>query len=69
MKRVANDLQNRDEVIVAYDCEGQDQVGGDQDVHDDAALVALLGGEEVTGKLLDGGLRTVGFFLGSGTGI
>jgi hypothetical protein len=38
-------------------------------VHDDAALVALLGGEEVAGKLLDGGLRTVEFFLGSGTGI
>jgi hypothetical protein len=50
MQRVANDLQNRDEVIVADDCEGQDQVGGDQDVHDDAALVALLGGEEVAGK-------------------
>jgi hypothetical protein len=69
MQRVANDLQNRHEVIVADDGEGQDQVGGDQDVHDDAALVALFGGEEVAGKLLDGGLRTVGVFRGSRTGI
>jgi hypothetical protein len=38
-------------------------------VHDDAALVALFGGEEVAGKLLDGGLRTVGVFRGSRTGI
>ena len=70
VKRIANDLEDRHEVVVADDGEGEDEVGRDQDVDHDPAVVPLLRGEEVARKFFDGRFGTVGLsVVGSSPGI
>ena len=54
VERLANDLEDGDEVVVADGAEGDHEVDGDNDVDGDAALRALILAEKVPGKLLDG---------------
>ena len=61
---LADDLQDGHEVIVADDSQDPDEVEGDEDVHNDAAIGSLLWGEEeVPWKLLNGCLGAVGRFI------